>query len=96
MEINQKTKNDLQTKTKDNYIIGYFEIKNDDSVEKIINDFENIKGECWMMNNNESKNNVKEIKDCEIFIDGKRIEFNYSYNFEKKENIQLNMHLKNN
>ena len=83
MEVSQKTKNDLQTKKKDNYIIGYFEIKNDNSNERIINDYENVINE-YFLNINESKEMVKKIKDCEIFIDEKRINFNYNYNFEKK------------
>ena len=60
-------------------------IKKSKLKEKIINSYENIKREepCGKGDKNVIKvnKNEKEIKYCEIFINEKKIKFNYYYNF---------------
>ena len=69
-----------------NEIILEINIKEDNSKERIINSFENTKREYpkWNMNNIEIKENEEEIKECEIYINDKKIDFNYYYTFKKK------------
>ena len=69
-----------------NEIILEINITDNNSKERIINSFENAKRENphsdW--NNNETKNNEDEIKECEIYINDKKIEFTYDYIFKNK------------
>ena len=69
-----------------NEIIVEIKNKYNNSKERIINSFENVKRESkhsdW--NNNETKNNEDEIKECEIYINDKKINFTYYYTFKNK------------
>ena len=69
-----------------NEIISEINIKSNNSEERIINSFENTKRENpnWDWNNIEMKKNEEEIKECEIFINDKKIDFTYYYIFKNK------------
>ena len=69
-----------------NEIISEINITNNDSNERIINSFENTKRENPFLDweSIESKENEEEIKDCEIYINDKNIEFTYYYTFKNK------------
>ena len=71
---------------KENIIIGYFEILNNNSEEIIINSYENVKREkmFWKLDRIQSIENEEEIKNCEIYINEKKTNFNYHYIFEDK------------
>ena len=77
-----------------NYIDAEIDIKEKDINKniKIINSFENVKKEKnWKDDETDNiKGNQKEIKRCEIKINGESIPFCYRYNFNKsgKHNIQ--------
>ena len=86
MDINQTNKKEIKDMIKENTIIGYFEIKRITDKEIIINSYENVKRENPKMkwNEIESRENEGQIKDCEIYINGKKINNNYYYHFENK------------
>ena len=66
----------------DNIIIGDIKIKKNNLTTRIINSYENVKYEDKNKNNyDKSKENEEEIKDCEIFINDKKINFTYYYKF---------------
>ena len=69
-----------------NEIILEINIKDENSKERIINSFENMKREYpeWNWNNIETKENEEEIKECEIYINDKKIDFAYYYTFKNK------------
>ena len=69
-----------------NEIIAEINIKYNNSKERIINSFENIKRENPNFNceNIEAKENEEEIKDCEIYINDNKIDFTYFYTFNNK------------
>ena len=69
-----------------NEFISEINIKENNSKERIINSFENTKRENpkWKWVNIESKENEKEIRDCEIYINDKNIDFTYYYTFNNK------------
>ena len=69
----------------DNIIIGYIKIKENDLTTRIINSYENVKYED-KNNYDKSKKNEEEIKDCEIFINNKKIKFTYYYEFPRPGN----------
>ena len=71
---------------KKNEIILEINIKDNNLKERIINSFENTKRENpnWDWNNIEMKKNEEEIKECEIFINDKKIDFTYCYVFKNK------------
>ena len=71
---------------KENIIIGKISIARGSPLRlRIINSFENVKKEePKIFNEIKSKNNEEEIKNCEIFINGNKIDFNYYYNFPGK------------
>ena len=64
---------------KKNEIILEINIEDNNSKERIINSFENTKRENpnWEWENMESKENEKDIQDCEIYINDKKIDFTY-------------------
>ena len=70
-------------------IILEINIKDNNSKERIINSLENTKREVEFRDwgNIEIKENEEEIKDCEIYINNKKIDFTYYYTFKIKENI---------
>ena len=69
-----------------NEITAKIYIESEDWEIGIINSFENIKREKpdlkW--ENIETKENENEIKDCEIYINDKKIDFDYYYTFKNK------------
>jgi hypothetical protein len=74
---------------KENIIIGTIKIKENKLKQKIINSYENVKRE----EPNERKwdeikvnKNEEDIKNCEIFINEKKINFDYYYNFPDEGN----------
>ena len=70
-----------------NEIILEINIRENNSKERIINSFENTKRENPYLNWNkidETKENEEEIKDCEIYINDKKIDFTYDYIFKNK------------
>ena len=69
-----------------NEIILEINIKDNNSRERIINSFENTRRENqdWDWNNIETKKNEEEIKECEIYINDKKIDFTYYYTFKNK------------
>ena len=69
---------------KENKIIGKIEIKTSDLKERIINSYENAKKRNKKLKGIE---NEKEIKMCEIFINNKKINFTYDYNFPKRRKL---------
>ena len=69
----------------DNIIIGNIKIKKNNLTTRIINSYENIKYEN-KKDYDKSKENEEEIKDCEIFINDKKINFTYYYKFSNAGN----------
>ena len=69
-----------------NEIILEINIEDNNSKKRIINSFENTKRENrnQSFNNFETKENEDEIKECEIYINDKKIEFTYDYIFKNK------------
>ena len=80
-----------------NEIILEINIKNNNSKERIINSFENTKKEIpyWNWDNIKGKENEEEIKNCEIFINDKKINFTYFYKFKKAGNYSIKYKFKN-
>ena len=64
----------------DNIIIGDIKIKENNLTTRIINSYENVKYED-KNNYDKSKENEEEIKDSEIFINDKKINFTHYYKF---------------
>ena len=83
-------KEEDKVKLKENIIIGIINVEGDNTVKRIINSYENYKREMIKFGLRSSdfigKENEEEIKNCEIFINEKKIQFNYYYNFPKKGN----------
>ena len=73
---------------KKNEIILEINIKYNNSRERIINSFENTKREHQVLRSieigGEENENEKDIKDCEMYINDKKIDFTYYYTFNKK------------
>ena len=68
-----------------NYIIGEFEIKEDNKNIRIINSYEQLNRELKFYKYEKEYENEKEIKEnCEIRINDKIISFSYFYKFNKK------------
>ena len=87
----KEKKEDNIEKINENIIIGNIKITHN-LFERIINSYENVIKEetnnClgFMIN---GKENEKEIKNCEIYINNKKIDFNYYYNFPHEGNYQI-------
>ena len=83
---NKKQDNKIE-KNLDNIIIGDIKIKKNNLTTRIINSYENVKYEDYDKEDyDKSKENEEEIKDCEIFINDKKINFTYYYKFESAGN----------
>ena len=67
-----------------NEIISEINIKENNTKERIINSFENAKRKNPNLVDIKCKENEKEIKDCEIYINDKKIDFTYYYTFNNK------------
>ena len=70
-----------------NEIILEINIRENNSKERIINSFENTEREnpYWDRNIIEIKKNEDEIKECEIYINKKKIDFTYYYTLKKRK-----------
>ena len=71
---------------KENFIIGIIKTHGNFSEQRIINSYENVKREeprdrDWTKI--EAIENEKDIKDCEIYINEEKINFNYFHVFKK-------------
>ena len=78
----------IQNIVSDNLIISNILIKEDNFRAKIINSYENAKNEDKLLDNN-FINNDKQIRDCDIYINKEKIDFNYYYTFPKKGNYEI-------
>ena len=81
----------------DNFIIGTIEIKEPHSIKRIINSFENLKREApnWYWNLIKGIENEEQIKQSEIFINDKKINFCYYYDFPYIGNFTIKYIFKN-
>ena len=81
---------------KKNEIILEIDIKENNSRKRILNSFENTKRENknWDWVTIEGKKNEYNIKDCEIYINDKKIDFTYYYTFNKKGKYKIKYQFK--
>ena len=81
----------------DNFIIGTIEIKEPHSIKRIVNSFENLKREApnWYWNLINEIENEEQIKQCEIFINDKKINFCYYYDFPYIGNFTIKYNFQN-
>ena len=84
---------------KKNEIILEINIKYNNSRERIINSFENTKREHQVLRSieigGEENENEKDIKDCEMYINDKKIDFTYYYSFKNKGKYKIKYKFKN-
>ena len=79
-----------EIKEEKNIILGCIEVKNIKWKIQIINSYESVKQEFSSFPEDfkelgvEEIKNEDQIKDCEIFIDNKKIDFTYKYTFPKE------------
>ena len=86
--LKKKTKRDKNIKEEEeSIIIGIIKVLKDNLKQRIINSYENYKNEYNFIF--EGTENEKEIKECEIFINDKKIDCNYYYEFEKEGNYKI-------
>ena len=78
-------------------IIGIIKIEKDNLKQRIINSCENVKREepKWEWDKIKVVENEEEIKNCEIFINDKKIKFTYDYNFKNKGQYKIKYKFKN-
>jgi len=80
-------------------IIGIIEIEIEkgNSKQRIINSYENVKREDpkWEWGKIKVLENEEEIKNCEIFINDKKIEFTYDYKFKNEGKYKIKYKFKN-
>ena len=88
-QINKEVKDNKKENLSQNKIIGYFKIEKNNNKQRIINSFENVKREKSNIINFGLMENEEEIKDCKIYINGKRINFSYYYLFQNKGNYKI-------
>ena len=85
MGIKENNNNeDNKRKLEENIIIGTIKVEKNNLKQRIINSYENAKREnpkYWDWDNMKVNENEEEIKNCEIFINEKKIIFSYYYNF---------------
>ena len=82
--LEKRSTSEDMNENKENYIIGKINIHYPFSEDKIINSYENMKREQNKLDDIiTEKENEEEIQNCEIYINNEKIDFNYSYNFEK-------------
>ena len=91
MGTNQNIKKVIKDRRKDNLnkniIIAIIKINNNNYKQRIINSYENFKSENFLIV--KGIENEKEIKESEIFINDKKINFTYYYNFPKEGNYTI-------
>ena len=97
--INDKKNNFNKEKIELNeiIIIGIIEIEKDNLKQRIINSYENVRREepKWEWDKIKVVENEEEIKNCEIFINDKKIEFTYDYNFKDEGKYKIKYKFKN-
>ena len=81
--LNKKRKAETKFKQKDNIIIAQFEVTEKNEKIKIINSSENAQRNKKINKVKETINNEDEIKDCQIFINGQKVDFNYIFIFSR-------------
>ena len=94
--LNKKRKRKNENENIDNVIIGNIYINESNLTERIINTHENVKKEndfSYIID--QSKENEKEIKNCEIYINNQKIKFTYFYDFPKAGNYIIKYKFKN-
>ena len=97
--LNQKTKreninnknenkkdNEMNESLNDNIIIGLIKVDKPNLKKRLINSYENSQKESGCLN---GKNNEEEIKECDIYINDKKIDFSYYYKFSKEGNYKI-------
>ena len=85
--LKKKTKRDKNiNEEEESIIIGIIKVVKNNFKQRIINSYENAKKGNKKLKGIE---NEKEIKMCEIFINDKKIDFNYYYEFEKEGNYKI-------
>ena len=94
-ENNKKNNKIKEKENLDNFIIGNIKIEAGDLRKRIINSYENVKKEYPGIIDDNSKKKEKNIKSCEIFINNKKINFTYFYNFPKAGNYIIKYKFKN-
>ena len=84
-------------KENNNYIIGNIEIQEPHSIKRIINSFENLKREApnWYWNLIKEIENEEQIKQSQIFINNKKINFSYYYDFPNIGNYTIKYDFQN-
>ena len=89
--------NNSNDKFNDNIIIANIKINKNNLLERIINSFENTKNEELYRPWKEIQpiENEEQIKECEIFINNNKINFNYYYKFQKEGNYIIKYKFKN-
>ena len=98
MEIKEKKSEDNKEELKENIIIGIIEVEKNNLKQKIINSYENVKREesgYLFWNRIKANENEEEIKNCEIFINEKKIIFNHYYNFANEGKYIIKYKFKN-
>ena len=87
--INKKEKENkkIKEKIKENIIIGIINVKKNNLIQRIINSYENVKDEKSSELNGVA--NEEEIKESEIFINDKKINFTYYYKFPKEGEYKI-------
>ena len=90
ININELEEN--KNEKESNIIIGKIQITKS-LVEKIINSYENVYKEKYscVWNDNSSIKNEEQIKECEIYINDKKINFSYYYEFPNEGIYIINL-----
>ena len=78
---NKKDEKIIETIKYNNFILGTIKVSKNSLKQRIINSYENAIEEYY---NFDGEENEKEIKACEIFINDKKINFCYFYEFPNK------------
>ena len=85
--LKKKTKRNKNIKKEEeSIIIGIIKVEQDNLKQRIINSYENAKKEAKYL---EGIENEEGIKTCEIFINDKKIDFSYYYEFENEGNYKI-------
>ena len=85
MSENQYFKNEAKINENENFIIGYIKVAKNDLKQRIIYSYENARKEGFL----KGIKNEEEIKTCEIFINNKKIDFTYYYEFPNEGNYKI-------
>ena len=92
--LKEEAKRDKNIKEEEeSVIIGIIKVVKNNFKQRIINSYENAKKEDKYLKGIE---NEEEIKTCEIFINDKKIDFSYYYEFEKEGKYKIEYSFKNN